>query len=119
NMGKVLGFHIICCTYGFWLPNDERGSCSDFVRLDALTKFGPANPVSHSRSVARKPYDFQIRQLARHALSYPPVLLTLDQIGAVGRYVNDNLKRARLPPQNYPFVVAYQSKQPAMLRTRR
>jgi hypothetical protein len=84
-MGKVIGFHIIACTYGFWLPNDERGSGSDFVRSEALTKFGPANPVSHSRSVARKPYDFQIRQMARSSLRYPPVVLTLDQIASVGR----------------------------------
>jgi hypothetical protein len=92
HMGKVIGFHIICCTYGFWLPNEERGSCSDFVRSDALTKFGPANPVSHSRSVARKPYDFEIRQLALQSLQYPPVLLTLDQIAAVGRGIAKELE---------------------------
>jgi REP element-mobilizing transposase RayT len=84
-MSKLNGFHILCCTYGFWLPNEERGSCSDFVRTEALTKFGPANPVSHSRSVARKPYDFQIREMARSSLQYPPVVLTLDQIASVGR----------------------------------
>ena len=84
-MGKVIGFHIIACTYGFWLPNEERGSCSDFVRADALTKFGPANPVSHSRSVARKPYDFAIREMARSSLRYPPVVLSLDQIASVGK----------------------------------
>src|SRR5688500_18248712 len=54
SMGKVIGFHIIGCTYGFWLPNDERGSGSDFVRSEALTRFGPANPVTHQRSVASK-----------------------------------------------------------------
>src|SRR5439155_26592500 len=84
-MSKVIGFHVIGCTYGFWLPNDERGSGSDFVRSEALTQFGPANPVSHKSSVARKPYDFQVRQMARESLLYPPVLLTLDQISAVGR----------------------------------
>jgi hypothetical protein len=84
-MGKVIGFHIIACTYGFWLPNDERGSCSDYVRSDALTKCGPANPVTHSRSIARKPYDFQVRQMARESLRFPPVVLTLDQIASTGR----------------------------------
>src|SRR6266550_7315961 len=102
-MGKVVGFHIICCTYGFWLPNDQRGSCSDFVRSDALTKFGPANPVSHARSVARTPYDFAIRQLARQSLRYPPVLFTLDQIGAVGRGIAKELQTFH-PADVYAFV---------------
>ena len=53
-MSAVIGFHVIGCTYGFWLPNDERGSGSDFVRSAALVKFGPANPVGHRRSVARR-----------------------------------------------------------------
>src|SRR5207302_1797405 len=91
--GKVIGFHIICCTYGFWLPNDERGSGSDFVRSEALTNFGPANPVSHRRSVAREPYDFRVREMARASLRYPPVLFTLEQIGAVGRGIARELER--------------------------
>jgi hypothetical protein len=48
-MGRVIGFHVVGCTYGFWLPNEERGSCSDFVRSEALTKFGPATGTSHRR----------------------------------------------------------------------
>lgn len=28
----VLGFHVIFSAYGFWLPNDPRGSWSDWVR---------------------------------------------------------------------------------------
>jgi REP element-mobilizing transposase RayT len=86
-MSKVIGFHIICCTYGFWLPNDERGSGSTFVRSEPLTKFGPANPVSHRRSVARKPYDRAIHALARESLRYPPVLFTNAQLAAVSRGV--------------------------------
>jgi len=27
----VLGTHLILTAYGFWLPNDPRGSWSDFV----------------------------------------------------------------------------------------
>ncbi len=102
-MGKVIGFHIICCTYGFWLPNDERGSCSTFVGSEALTKFGPANPVSHGRSVARKPYDFQIRQMARESLKYPPVVLTLDQIAAAGRGIAKELAEFDAAPM-YAFA---------------
>src|SRR4051812_43899841 len=27
----IVGYHVIFSTYGFWLPNDPRGSWSDFV----------------------------------------------------------------------------------------
>ena len=102
-MGKVIGFHVIGCTYGFWLPNDERGSGSDFVRSDALTKFGPANPVNHTRSVARKPHDREIRQLALNALRYPPVVLTNAQIDSACRGVATEVERFRAAPM-YVFA---------------
>lgn len=91
-MSAVIGFHIICCTYGFWLPNNERGSGSDFVRSDALTKFGPANPVAHGRSVAYKRFDYEIRELARAALKHPPVVFTQPQLEAVARGVGKELE---------------------------
>jgi len=81
----LLGFHIVCSAYGFWLPNEERGSGSDFVRSEALTKFGPANPVNHRRSVARKPYDPVIREMARASLKYEPVRFNLAQIQSIAR----------------------------------
>ncbi len=99
-MGNVIGFHIICCTYGFWFPNEERGSCSDFVRAEHLEKFGPANPVSHSRSVARKPYDREIRQLARESLMYPPVRFNLQQIEAVARGIAKELEEFGAAPMH-------------------
>jgi hypothetical protein len=95
RMGSVLGFHVIGCTYGFWLPNDERGSDSDFVRSDALTKFGPANPVNHRHSVARKPYDREIRQLAIRSLRYPPVVLTNAQVACIGRGIAKEVETHR------------------------
>jgi REP element-mobilizing transposase RayT len=69
----ILGFHIICTTYGFWLPNDERGSGSDYVRAPHLQKFGPATRVTHGRSVAYRPFDREIRKLARETLRFPHV----------------------------------------------
>jgi len=94
-MSAVIGFHVICCTYGFWLPNDERGSGSDFVRSDALTEFGPANPVSHRRSVARKPFDYQVREMARSSLKYPPVRLTNAQIASCLRGISREIEQFR------------------------
>ena len=102
-MSKVIAFHVIGCTYGFWLPNEERGSCSDFVRNEALTKFGPANPVDHSRSVARKKYDSKVRQMELRELSYPPVVLTNAQINAVCRGVADEIETFHPAPM-FEFV---------------
>ena len=36
----VRAYHAIFTTYGFWLPNDPRGSWSDFVRSWELFKHG-------------------------------------------------------------------------------
>jgi hypothetical protein len=85
RMGRVIGFHVIGCTYGFWLPNDQRGSGSDYVRSEALRSFGPATRVNHSRSVAHQPFDPQLRRLARAALRYPYVEFSDAQIASVSR----------------------------------
>jgi len=89
----VAGFHIICTNYGFWLPNDQRGSGSDFVRSPALDKFGPANPVSSRRSVADRPFDFQIREMARASLRYPPVTWTGRQALCIARAFKEEVAR--------------------------
>ena len=82
---KVIGFHIIMCFYGFWLPNDERGSGSDWVRNKGLLKYGPANPVDGRRSVAGKPFDPQVRRLARSELRCPHVELNGTQALSVAK----------------------------------
>jgi REP element-mobilizing transposase RayT len=94
-MSRVIGFHLIGCTYGFWLPNDQRGSGSDFVRAPNLTKFGPPTKVSTRRSVAHKPFDFQIRKLAKESLKYPPVVFNLAQIRAISRGITREIETFR------------------------
>src|SRR6185437_8771356 len=36
----VIAHHLIWTLYGWWLPNDPRGSCSRTVRFDALKDLG-------------------------------------------------------------------------------
>ena len=48
----ILASHVIFSTYGFWLPNDPRGSWSDFVGNWELTRFGKATTVTTHRSLA-------------------------------------------------------------------
>lgn len=69
----VRWYHLIMTAYGFWLPNDPRGSWSDFVGAWELYKFGPATKTSEKRSLAHDPHDVQKRLAAKRALKYPSV----------------------------------------------
>ena len=53
GLDMVLASHLIISAYGFWLPNDPRGSWSDFVGSWELLKFGPATKVNDSRNYAK------------------------------------------------------------------
>ena len=80
----LLGFHVIFSTYGYWLPNDPRGSWSDWIRHWELLRFGPATKVETRRSVAGVKHDIELRKQAKKALAYPEVFLTGHQALAVG-----------------------------------
>jgi len=80
----LLGFHVIFSTYGFWLPNDPRGSWSDSVRCWELVRFGAATKVNTRASVADVEHDRKLRWAAKRALKYPEVHLTGQQAQAVG-----------------------------------
>ena len=79
----IHAYHIIITTYGFWLPNDPRGSWSDWVRQWELVAYGKATKVSTRRSVAARPHDYQHRLEAKKALRYPPVSINGRQALAV------------------------------------
>ena len=76
----VLAYHVPLANYGFWLPNDERGSGSDFVRNKALLKFGAAKKLTTRRSTARAPHNFDVRRLAKDLLRYPAVEFNEQQV---------------------------------------
>ncbi len=79
----VLGYHVILGLYGFWLPNDPRGSWSEFVWSEALSKHGDATKVDTRQSVAHKRHDVHRRLAARRDLKFPPVKLDGRQALAV------------------------------------
>lgn len=81
----VLAYHVILSFYGFWLPNDPRGSWSEWVASWELFRYGPATKVDTDESVAYAPHDRADRVRAKGSLRYPPVLLTGVQARAVGR----------------------------------
>ena len=81
----ILGYHLIISAYGFWLPNDPRGSWSEIVRSPKLLTFGEATKVDTHHSVARRPHDRAERLAAKKALDLPPVVFTGIQARAVAR----------------------------------
>lgn len=65
----ILAHHLIMTAYGFWLPNDPRGSWSDFVGAwELFLAGGPATKVATRRSVAARPHDRATRLATRQAL---------------------------------------------------
>jgi len=82
----IHGYHVILPVYGFWLPNDPRGSWSDFVGAWELARFGKARPVRERRRLRDlSAAELQQREAARGKLKYPPVQLNGLQARAVAR----------------------------------
>jgi REP element-mobilizing transposase RayT len=81
----VLAHHVILGTYGFWLPNDPRGSWSDFVGAWEVFRYGPATKTATRRSVAARSHDGQLRRAAKGALQRSAVKFSGVQARAVAR----------------------------------
>jgi REP element-mobilizing transposase RayT len=81
----VLGYHLIWGAYGFWLPNDPRGSWSTFVASWELFHYGRATKTDDHRSVAAAPHDRRLRLAAKRSLKYPAVQFTGRQALSVSR----------------------------------
>ncbi|MAF57785.1 MAG: hypothetical protein CMK03_07645 [Ponticaulis sp.] len=81
----VIGYHLIFGAYGFWLPNDPRGSWSTEVWAKRLRPFGEATKVDTRRSVAHRSHDHDRRREAKEHLKYPALQFTGAQARAVGR----------------------------------
>lgn len=92
----VIASHVIFGAYGFWLPNDPRGSWSDFVGAWELFRYGRATKTTETRSLAARPHDHRLRLAAKTALKRPAVRFTSSQIEAVARGFGDYAGRSKL-----------------------
>ena len=108
----IHAYHVIFGAYGFWLPNDPRGSWSDFVGAWELARFGRA-----TKSIDRKelltPEQERLRRKAKEALLYPPVNFDGVQARAIGRGFTTAIQRSRLTiwscsilPEHVHLVIA-------------
>lgn len=91
----VLWYHLIMTAYGFWLPNDPRGSWSDFVGSWELYKFGDATTTNEKRTLAQEPHDIAARRAAKQALLYPAVRFDEEQRGAIADGYGNAVREAK------------------------
>jgi REP element-mobilizing transposase RayT len=76
----VADYHLIWTAYGWWLPNDPRGSSSHEIRVERIANLGE---LHHGRK-ATQPSSVEIRrfyQEARHALQHDLLTFTEEEIG--------------------------------------
>ena len=81
----VHAYHAIFTAYGFWLPNDPRGSWTDFVASWEILRYGRPIAANSRASVALKPHDHKLRVAAKSALKFPPVLFSGVDARAIGK----------------------------------
>jgi REP element-mobilizing transposase RayT len=82
----VHAYHVIMPAYGFWLPNDPRGSWSDFVGKWELIRFGRTTKHLPRRGLAElSRSELAARDSARATLDYPPVQFTGVQARGIAR----------------------------------
>ena len=110
--------HVVFCAYGFWLPNDPRGSWSDFVGSWELLRFGrttkaPPAETAPRRSAAYDFHDREARLAAKEKLKYPPVAFTGNQARAIGNAFAKVRTRSRVTtwacsilPEHVHMVIA-------------
>ncbi|QEG37871.1 transposase [Bythopirellula goksoeyrii] len=80
----MIAHHVVFGVYGFWLPNDPRGSWSDFVGSWDLFRYGgKATKTTEACSVAAVPHDQEQRLATKRVLKRSPVRFNEQQILAV------------------------------------
>src|SRR5207249_570369 len=84
----VAGYHLIWTAYGWWLPNDPRGSGSFEIRVEKINCLGDI----HYRRKIDQPLSAEIRQFyqtVQDLLKHP--LLTFDDvdIALIGKTIGE------------------------------
>jgi REP element-mobilizing transposase RayT len=77
----VIAYHIIFGAYGFWLPNDPRGSQSRYVFAPRLALFGPPRPLKADTTLS--PSDAEQLRAMQFELVRPPVRFDPSQVAAI------------------------------------
>jgi REP element-mobilizing transposase RayT len=80
----VAGFHLIWTAYGWWLPNDPRGSSSHEIRVERIADLGE---LHHGRKPVQPP-SREIREFyqnARTVLKHPLLQFENDDVPLIAQ----------------------------------
>ncbi len=107
----VHGYHVVFGTYGFWLPNDQRGSWSDFVAGWDLHLQGPVMKGTEHYQLTDGQRQWQ--KTTKLKLKYPEVFLNGQQALAVAHGFEQAIKKSgfkiwacSILPQHVHLIVA-------------
>ncbi len=88
----IAGYHLIWTAYGWWLPNDPRGSTSRDIRCAAIAGLGDLHygrkKLQPAGRVLREFYE-AARSVLQHAL----LVLSEEEIVAVGKAFAEVIRR--------------------------
>jgi REP element-mobilizing transposase RayT len=90
----VIAYHLIWTAYGWWLPNDPRGSMSRFIASDVIAELGT---LHHGRK-RMQPLSRIIREFYEHAagaLKFPLLTFSQLQINAIANAFAEEFIRQR------------------------
>jgi hypothetical protein len=90
----IVGYHRIWTAYGWWLPNDPRGSSSHEIRVEQIARLGELHhgrkPVQPSSATLREFYD-----QARGVLKHPLLTFSSDAVAIVSQAMADVMTERR------------------------
>jgi len=90
----VAGFHLIWTAYGWWLPNDPRGSSSYEIRVEKIAELGE---LHHGRKAVQPP-GREIKQFyhrAQDILKHPLLILEDPEIDLVAESFSQIIQESR------------------------
>jgi REP element-mobilizing transposase RayT len=88
SLGMVAGYHLIWTVYGYWLPNDPRGSTSKDVRVEPLRELGEAHFGRRPTQPSNKEIH-AIHQQAQEILKHPVLTFDEDEIALLGKVIGE------------------------------
>src|SRR5437773_9775861 len=80
----IVGYHLIWTAYGWWLPNDPRGSTSHEIRVERIAELGE---LPYGRKAVQPP-SAELRHFyadARLALRHPLLTFNEDDLAVLAR----------------------------------
>jgi hypothetical protein len=88
----VIGHHLIWTAYGWWLPNDPRGSMSKNIRNEAIVDLGDL----HYGRKRFQPASRQVKQFyaeAAESLRFNLLKFSAEEIDAIGKSFANTIQR--------------------------